>query len=211
MEQNDDIAFEITIDKNEENSQPNKSSNFMKKTILIVSGVILLVVAFVGYMLIFQPQFVQQNIPFLARKQPATIPATSVLINNYQSFDVQNLKSEAELLALISADLNPRPQPIVLRPVPRIVTRGFIQTPTWVIVTATFTNEAQAIRAVAQNSKKGVRQGGYFWAPDYISGAQGNFRAYIGFFNTREDAELRIENEPAITEMFPNFTIQRLQ
>ena len=220
-EHNDEIAFEISTDSNTlettdlqedtHNSQTQKSSKSMKKTILIISGIILLFAGFVGYMLMFQPQLVAQHFSFFEKKPDPTIPATSVLINNYQSFDVQNLMSEAKLLAQISADLNPRPEPIVIRPVPRIVTRGFIQTPTWVIVTNTFTAEAQAIRTVAQNSQNGVVRGGYFWAPDYIPGAQGNFRTYIGFFDTKEDAELRIENEPTIARMFPNYTIQRLQ
>lgn len=220
-EHNDEIAFEISNDGNEletadlqedtQNSNSQKPPKSMKKTILIISGIILLLAGFVGYMFMFQPQLAARYFSFFEKNPDLTIPATSVLINNYQSFDVQNLMSEAKLLAQISADLNPRPEPIVIRPVPRIVTRGFIQTPTWVIVTSTFTAEAQAIRTVAQNSQSGVRIGGYFWAPDYIPGAQGNFKTYIGFFDTKEDAELRIENEPAIARMFPNFTIQRLQ
>lgn len=217
----DEIAFEINNNANDfENNEiqsdtPNantqKSSKSMKKVILIISGVILLLAGFVCYMFWFQPQLVEQKLPFFAKKSTQVIPASSVMINNYQSTAMQNVMTEAELLAQISADLNPRPQPIIIRPVPRIVTRGFIQTPTWVIVTGTFTNEAQAIRTVAQNAKKGVRQGGYFWAPDYIPGAQGNFRTYIGYFDTKEDAELRIENEPAITQMFPNYSIQILR
>jgi len=220
-EQHDEIAFEISNDGNELettdlqenklNSETQKTSKLMKKPILIIGGLILLLAGFAAYMLMFQPQLVAQHSSFFTKKQEPTIPTASVLINNYQSFDAQKLMNEAELLALVSANLNPRPEPIVTLPVPRIVTRGFIQTPTWVIVTNTFTVESQAIRAVAHNVKKGVQKGGYFWAPDYIPGAQGNFKTYIGFFDSKEDAELRIENEPAIVQMFPNYTIQRLQ
>jgi hypothetical protein len=231
-EHNDEILFEINTDANDfEHSeiQGNASSSDTKKTsksmnqittkkrcnakkVFLIIGIVILVLAgFVGYMIMFQPHIVEQKCPFFAKETTSVIPASSVMINNYQSLETKHLMTETELLAQISADLNPRPQPVVIRPVPRIVTRGFIQTPTWVIVTNTFTNEAQAIRTVAQNSKKGVRTGGYFWAPDYIPGASGNFRTYIGFFDTKEDAELRIENEPAITQMFPNATIQRLQ
>jgi hypothetical protein len=221
MEHNDEISFEINTDTNDfetdekQSNTPNaniqKTSKSMKKVILITGIVILVLAGFVGYMLVFQPQVVEKHCPFFAKETSAVIPASSVMINNYQSVATHKLMTESELLAQISADLNPRPQPVVIRPVPRIVTRGFIQTPTWVIITNTFTNEAQAIRTVAQNSTKGVRVGGYFWAPDYISGAQGKFKTYIGFFDTKEEAELCLENEPAITQMFSNVTIQHLQ
>ncbi|MDR2962700.1 MAG: hypothetical protein LBU90_03535 [Bacteroidales bacterium] len=217
----DDITFEITNESNgleiselrtdEREEQSTKTHKPMKKIILIVSILVLLIGGAIAYVLLFQPQFASQNFAFLQHKQKAIIPATSVLINNYQVITTQPLMTESQLLAQISADLNPRPQPVVIQPVPRIVTRGFIQTPTWVIVTNTFTNEAQAIRTVALNSEKGVRRGGYFWAPDYIPGAAGNFRTYIGFFDSYEDAQQRIAGEPAIADLFPNYTIQKLQ
>lgn len=215
-ENNDEISFEINYDSNnlETNnveSDITKKTSSMKKTLLIIGAIIIVIAGFACYMFVFQPEMVKEKTPFLTNKSSNVIPSSSVMINNYQSFEMQNLMSETELLAQISADLNPRPQPIVIRPVPRIVTRGFIQTPTWVIVTATFTNEAQAIRTVALNAKNGVRKGGYFWAPDYIPGAQGNFRTYIGFFDTKEEAEMRLANEPEIAQIFPNYSIQRLQ
>jgi hypothetical protein len=219
--QNDDIAFEINTDVNdfeindlqndEHGRQSKKSSSTMKKIMLIVSGAILLIAGFVCYMLFFQAQFVEQNFPFLAKNKTTIIPSNSVLINSYQSFDVQNLPSEKQLLARISENLNPKPQPIVVKPVPRIVTRGFIQTPCWVIIVNTFAVEVQAIKTVAHYAKKGILKCGYFWAPDYIPGAQGNFKIYLGYFNSSDEAQQHIENEPAIAELFPNYTIQKLQ
>jgi cell division septation protein DedD len=69
----------------------------------------------------------------------------------------------------------------------RVVKKGLLQTPCFIIGYASISSEATAIKTVATLSTKGQKCG-YFWIPDYTPGGPQLFKVYIGPFTTRDDA-----------------------
>lgn len=69
----------------------------------------------------------------------------------------------------------------------RVVKKGLLQTPCFIIGYASISSEATAIKTVATLSTKGIKCG-YFWIPDYTPGGPQLFKVYVGPFNTRDDA-----------------------
>lgn len=69
----------------------------------------------------------------------------------------------------------------------RIVTKGKLQTPCWIISYSSISNEAAAIKTVATLSSQGIKSG-YYWIPDYVTGGPKLFKVYVGPFQNKDAA-----------------------
>ncbi|MCL2328607.1 MAG: hypothetical protein FWC39_08875 [Bacteroidetes bacterium] len=87
----------------------------------------------------------------------------------------------------------------------RVTTPGLLPTPMWIVVIATTTREADAIRLSSQHWSLGYKSN-YFWAPDYGNSNEQVFKVFLGPFPNKQLAEQFVNERND-----PNFQIIYLQ
>ncbi len=192
-------------------SEPKSKS----KIGLILIVALFVIVASAAYLFVINPSILAKKFPSLVEKGIVTIETEHAKIDsltqtvqsetpNAEATDEVVTKEERDsetnttipeekVVETITETLKTQPAATkeVAAPEPakkeRIVTKGKLQTPCWIISYSSISNEAVAIKTVATLSTQG-KKCGYYWIPDYVSGGPKLFKVYIGPYSTKEEA-----------------------
>lgn len=182
-------------------SEPKSKS----KIGLILIVALFVIVASAAYLFVINPSILAKQFPSLVEKGIVTIETEHAKIDSLTQ-TVQNETPNAEATDEVvtkeerDSETNTTiPEEKVVETITktletqptakkeRIVTKGKLQTPCWIISYSSISNEAVAIKTVATLSTQG-KKCGYYWIPDYVSGGPKLFKVYIGPYSTKEEA-----------------------
>lgn len=202
--------------KKEKNKKPEKpikvsdddKTKSKSKLGLIVIVTLFVIVATAAYLFVINPKILAKHFPSLVEKGIITVEsddknnnATSdkqttetdkigdAETNTTEDADNTVTESEEKVVEAITNTLKsePTPKKTETPKSERVTSKGKLQTPCWIISYSSISNEATAIKTVANLSTQGAKCG-YYWIPDYVQGGPKLFKVYIGPYNTKEAA-----------------------
>ncbi|HON51649.1 MAG TPA: SPOR domain-containing protein [Bacteroidales bacterium] len=187
----------------------SRENNSKSKIGLILIVSLFIIVSAGAYLFVINPSILAKQFPSLVEKGIISIESetkhtnetiaktdsTDNTIITKEEIDTQNSSSvpEEEVVKTITKTLESQTpvkkntQQTDSQPIDRVVTKGKLQTPCWIISYSSISNEATAIKTVATLSTQG-KKCGYYWIPDYVSNGPKLFKVYIGPYNTKDAA-----------------------